>query len=249
MSRSLSTILATLLLALAAAQPFTAHAAGAYLGSGDAGSTSGTSHSASVNIPSGTDLFVVVVSRWRTVAGSTVAPTSVTVNGVAAADTGGTPYGDQDIRWMKMYYYLSPPSGSQTVVASGGGVASDVTQYSWIAYSGFAQSGQPDNVSADATETNTGAYAKSVTVNTADAWVIAAYANQGNGTPTSYTNGTARVTNNGGGTGGWVADSNGSVGVGSYTITLNQNTQFTTAIAAAFKISKGSFAPWQFADF
>lgn len=212
---------------------------GAFLDAGDAGSTSGTSHSASVNIPAGTDLLVIIPSRWRTVAGTTVAPTSVTVNGVAATDAGLTPYGDQDIRWIAAFYYLSPPTGSQTIIASGGGIASDVTQYSWVAYTGMAQSGQPDATYSDATEDITTAYGMPITVATNNSWVIAAHGNQGQ-VPTSYTNGVGRIFNTGGGTGGGIGDSGAALASGAFTITVNQTNSSTSGLAIAFKEGTGT---------
>lgn len=205
---------------------------GAFLDSGDGGSTSGTSHSASVTIPTGTDLLVIIPSRWRTVAGTTEAPTSVTVNGLAATDTGLDPYGDQDIRWIGAYYYLTPPTGSQTIVASGGGIASDVTQFTWLAYTGMAQTA-PNASFADVGETASTAYPVAVTAAKFQSWIVAAYATQGNA-PTSYTSGVGRVSNVGGGTGGAVADSGAAVFSGAYTITQNQSNQWTSALSIAF---------------
>lgn len=204
----------------------------AQLGSGNSGKTSGTSHSASITIPSGTDLLVIIAWRARTVAGTTVAPTSVTVAAVAATDTGITPSGTQDISWIKMYYYLSPPSGAQTVAASGGGIASDETGYIWSAYSGAAQSGQPDSA-VDAGSSTTTAFGMTTTVVAANSWVICGFTNQGIA-PSSYTNGTSRqfVTPN---VGEGIVDSNGALSAGAYTITVNQTSQLISGIAASFK--------------
>ncbi len=204
----------------------------AQLGSGNSGKTSGTSHSASITIPSGTDLLIVWAWRARTVAGTTTAPSSVTVAGNSATVVAQTPTGTQDSCWGLMYYYFSPPSGAQTVAASGGGIASDETGYLWSAYSGVAQSGQPDSSGKlDNTTTSAGAYTTTVVDPTS--WVVVGFNNQGL-TPSSYTNATSRqfvVPNVGNG----ICDSNGAVATGSYTVTINSTSQQQNGVAASFK--------------
>jgi len=205
-------------------------------GSGDASKTSGTSHSASITVPSGSDLLVVLAWRARTVVGSTTAPSSATIGGNAMTNIGLSPTGTQDTSWVNMYYYLSPPSGSQTVAVSGGGIASDETGYIWSTYSGVQQSGQPDS-SAKVDNTTSAAQAFTTTVVAANSWVILGFTNQGSGSnPVTYTNGTQRVLvapNVGEG----IADSNAAVSAGSYTITVNQTSTQINGIIASFSPS------------
>jgi hypothetical protein len=155
-------------------------------------------------------------------------------------DVGQTPTGSQNDGWIKMYYYLSPPSGSQTVAVTGGTTASVETGYVWAAYSGFAQSGQPDST-GKLDNTVTAAAALSTTVVGSQCWSVAGFTSQG-GTPTSYTNGTGRIfaTPNGG---LGIVDSNGIAPAGSYAMTVNQGNQETNGIAASFGIAQATANP------
>lgn len=212
--------------------PFNVHAAGAYLGSGDGGHTNvSSSHSASVTIPANTDLFIVLAFRTILDVNSPAAPTACTVAGNSMTDVGQSPTGDQNSEWIKMYFYLTPPTGVQTVACSGGGGVALDTGYFWAAYSGFSQTGQPDS-SGKTNKTTTTALAISTTVVGAKCWSIVNFANQGS-TPTSYTNGTSRiygVPNDGVG----IVDSNGIVATGAYTITVNQPSNISNGINASF---------------
>lgn len=203
----------------------------AQLGSGATGNTSGSSSSNSITIPSGTDLLVVYAYRMRTAGGTSAAPTSVTIAGNAMTDLGLTPTGEQNSGWGKMYYYLSPPSGAQTLAASGSGGSSEQTGCDWWAISGAKQSGQPDS-SGFTNSSATTALALTTTVVAPNCWAVIGFLNQGS-TPSSYTNGTSRqftVPNNGVG----VADSNGTVSTGSFTITVNQTSNLCNGIIASF---------------
>jgi len=212
--------------------PNTAHAAGSFLGAGSAGHTnSSSSHSATVNIPSGTDLFVILaISTILNHAGN-AAPNSATVAGSAATMISQTPSADQNTEWVTMFFYLSPPSGNQTVAVSGatGGTILD-TGYIWAAYSGFAQSGQPDSSGKTDQLTTTGLQLKTTVVGT-NCWVMGGYGSQDSAS--SITNGSLRqevLQNDEAG----LVDSNGTVAAGSYTITVNNNSQLMNGIAASF---------------
>lgn len=226
--------------------PLHVFAAGAELGAGYGGATTGSSRSASVTIPAGTDLFVVVAYRGKTAAGTSVAPTAVTVGGNSMTDVGQTPTGDQNTGWVKMFYYLSPPTGAQTVVANGSAGTNEITAFSWIAYSGFAQSGQPDST-GKLNDTTTTAGAFTTTVVGSECWAVMGATKQD--TTQTYTNATGRTANTPNG-GLITADSNGVVSPGSFTITVNQANQLINGVIASFcekPVTK--FAPWQFNEF
>lgn len=212
----------------------------AQIGSGNAGSTAGDSHTASITVPVGTDGLIIWAWRGKTAAGTTSAPTSVTVATIAATGVAQTPTGSQNSAWGKMYFYLTPPSGSQSIVVSaGGGEANNITGFEWSAYSGFAQSSQPDS-SGLLNNTTTTAGALATTVVASNCWAVIGFNNQG-GTPTSYTNGTERiyaVPNAGAG----IADSNTTVATGSFTITVNQSNQEINGVIASFSPAVASTA-------
>lgn len=238
--------LASLLIAgiLVLTSPLDAFAAGAFLNAANAGTTAGSSQSVSVNIPSGTTLFVVMAFRTILDINSPAAPTSATVAGSAMTDTGQAPTGDQNSEWIKFYYYNNPPTGSQTVAVSGGGGTAIDTGFMWAAYSGL---GGTIDSSGATNKTTTTALALTTTVVKTNCWAIGMFANQGAGTPT-YTNATGRVfavPNDGGG----IIDSNGKVSAGSYTMTVNQTSQIANGIAASFCELPSSFNPYFFWDF
>lgn len=213
--------------------PFSVNAAGANLGSGDGGKTAGSTHTASITVPVGTDLLVICALRTILDANTPAAPTSVTVGGVAATAVAAIPTGNQNTEWIKQYYFLSPSSGSQSIVVSGGGGTALDTGFEWSGYSGFFQSGQPDS-SGKTDVTVTTALSVSTTV-VASSWVIGCFGN-GGGTPTSFTNGTQRVfavPNNGAA----LVDSNGAIAPGSFTMTMNQANSTAVGLIVSYKLT------------
>lgn len=235
--------LAVLLLILV---PFNAQAAGAFLNSGTSGPTAGSSHSASVTIPAGTDLFVVLCRRAILDINSPAAPTAATVNGLSMTAVAATPTAEQNQDWVRMFFYLTPPTGAQTVVCNGGGGTALDTGFLWSAYSGFAQSGQPDSSNATNWLT-TAALALQTTVVGSKCWVMAGFGSQ-NLTGYSISNGTSRITATQNGAAG-IADSNAIVTAGSYTITANWTSQRANGLAASFCESGSAFNPYYFWDF
>lgn len=246
---------AALLLAFILLAPLNVYAAGAYLGGGAGGFTGGgsNSHSASITIPSGTDLLIILGFHEGLNINSPTAPTAATVAGVSATAVAQTPSGEQNSGWVKMFYYLSPPSGSQTVAVSGasGAGGGNGTGYQWVAYSGFAQSGQPDssgktNYPGSATASLT----LTTTVVASNCWLIAGWAHQ-NTTGISYTGLTQRVDTIPENAYG-IADSNGIVGTGSQSGTINFSpNQTNNGIIASFceAASAATFNPAYFYDY
>lgn len=202
------------------------------LGSGYGGATnSSTSHSASVTIPTGTDLFVVNAYTIGLDANTPAAPTTCTVNGVAATAVPQTPTGSQNTGWVKQFFILSPATGPQTVVVSGATGSPLTTSFSWDAFSGAKQTAQPDS-SGLLNDAATTAAAFTTTAVATGSWAVVTATNQA-GTSGSVTNGIARQTNlpNNGLV---LADSNGVVTPGSFTMTLNQTSQSINGVIATY---------------
>ena len=200
--------------------PFNAHAALTYLGSGSTGNSTGLSHSASIVIPSGTDFLFICAYHNALDILSPTPPNAATVAG-ASATLIASQAGNQDTGHISAFYYLSPPSGSQTVDvsgATGGNGVLNVTTYVWAAYSGAKQSGQPDSF-ASVAQTNTTAKVFSTTVVAANSWLVLCDVDQVSGF-TNITGGTRRVAAAPDG-GVFIGDSDGSVGTGSQSLTVN----------------------------
>lgn len=132
-------------------------------------------------------------------------------------------------------FYVNPPTGSQTVAVSGGtGAGTDGEGYLWAAYDGFASSGQPDSA-GNAQAFPTTALNISTTVVAANCWVIGLWAAQNEALFTSVTNGTSRIATNVSGFSGYgIFDSNGVVGAGLNTLTVNTTNQFIAGNVTSF---------------
>jgi hypothetical protein len=212
----------------------------AYLGDGNGGTSVGLSHSASVTIPSGTDLFVVVAYHNALDVDSPTAPDAGTVNGVAMTLAGTRPTGDQNSGRGSLLFILSPATGSQTVAVSGATATSgpNITGFLWVALSGAKQSGQPDSY-GKVDLTTTAALAVATTVVETGCVLVGGVINQG-AAPTSVTNGTLReygVPDGGYG----IADSVGnSIGTGSQALTFNQTNQLCSGVVASFSPAPAS---------
>lgn len=209
--------------------------AGTFLGSGTSTFSSTDTQTENITVPSGTDLLVIIGVRFKTAAGTTLAPTSITVAGNAATDVGETPTGDQNTGWQKMFYYLSPASGTNSIVATGGSAGASIqTGFMWVAYSGFAQTGQPDSHTKNDQAATTAMNVTTTVV--ADSWFIGSLANQGSVWVSSYTNATQReLSTPNAGCG--IFDSNGTVNSGSQTMTVNQSMPFLiNGIGASFAL-------------
>lgn len=210
--------------------------AGTYLGSGTSTTSTTDTQTENITIPANTDLLVVLAYRGKTAAGTTLAPTSATVAGNAMTDIGETPTGDQNTGWQKMYYYLSPASGTASVSVTGGSAGSSIyTGFIWAAYSGFKQSGQPDSHTATNQATTTAMNVTTTVV--ADSWFIGGLQNQGAVWVSSYTSATQRQIGTPGG-GAGLFDSNGTVTGGSRTMTVNQSMSLLiNGIGASFALA------------
>jgi len=187
----------------------------AFLGSGDAGDTGGSTggHSATVNIPSGTNILIIYAYTGSAV-GSFSPPNAGTVAGNSMTSCGTPPTGEQNSGWGSMFLYLSPPSGNQTVAVSGATGA--VTGFQWAAYSGAKQSGQPDSYGV--TNSGTGAnMVVSTTVVASNSWLVGGQINQGSQPSTPTIRAYALRTSGGGQV---LGDSNGTVGTGSQSLTF-----------------------------
>lgn len=198
------------------------------LGSGYGGSTAvSSSHSASISIPAGTTLLFVLGIRTILDANSPAAPTTATVNGLSMTAVSQLPVADQNTEWISGFYYLNPPTGSQTVVVSGGGGVALDTGFEWSAYDGL---GAIDSSSLT-NQATTAALALTTTVVSGNSWVIGGYGSQT--TSSSITNGSERISatpNNAAG----IVDSNGPVPSGSYTITVNNGSELMNGLVASF---------------
>ncbi len=199
------------------------------LGAANAGQTAAGAHTVSITIPVGTDLLVV--NGW----GFGAAPTAATIAGnTMTATTNQTTTGTPNVT---LYFYLSPPSGSQTLVITA--IGATQTGALWSAYSGFNQTGQPEGT----TTTNSGIGVTTLTftetVVTVNAWQFLVTGDQV-GDAVAGTGTTQRANNSSWGTG--IYDSNGGLSTGSHSLIVNRPTS-TMNIAGVITSFKPTVTP------
>lgn len=212
-----------LLLPLLFILPGSAHAAIANTGSGNTTQTAGTSHSASISVPAGSN--IIFVNAWSQFA----TPTGVTLNGVAMTkiQTGGNKAGTS---FESMWYLVNPSTGTQTLAVTGGG---GTTGALWSSYSGASVTGVPDS-STDYSSVSGATKTISTTVVAANSWLVLTTAdNTGNASAGSGT--TQRAYNTSWALG--IYDSNGTVGTGSQSLQITRGSAFNIYATIA------SFAP------
>lgn len=159
-------------------------------------------------------LFVCVIGD------ATDTLSGITYNGVAMSFLNKTSFD----RWIYMYYMVSPPSGAHNIVVSG----LSFCLISGVSYSGAKQTGVPDST---ATPSGSGtSSALTTTVVASNCWLIALNYG-GGGTNTVGAGTTSRGDVNANPT---VVDSNGTVGTGAQTLTVNFTSGSWIGIATSF---------------
>jgi hypothetical protein len=139
---------------------------------------------------------------------------TATYNGVAMNLIGKTSFPGSGRQGTYLFLLLAPATGSHTVALScGHGVGSS-------SYTGAAQTGQPDSSAVNITAGGTTPVVMTTTVVGSGTWLIGAEAD-GSGGETANAGTTVRKTD---GNGLVLADSNGTVGTGSRSLSLNVGT-------------------------
>ncbi len=198
----------------------------AFLNAGNTGQTAGGTHSVSITVPVGTD--ILWVNGW-----STTAPTGCTLagNALTAIDS-QTVTGTQT---SKLWYIISPPSGSQTLAVTGG---SSETGSLWSAYSGAKQTGIPDS-SAKNSGTSITTLTLTTTVVTTS-WLVCT-SSDANGAATAGSGTTQRAYNSSWGLG--IYDSNGTVASGSRSLVISNSSSNMGGVIASFAPAAAAFTP------
>lgn len=135
--------------------------------------------------------------------------TSVTYNGVSMTQINKTSFPGSGRQGVYLYYLINPATGSNTVLVTGG------TGLGAASYTGAKQSGQPDAFASNSFSASPGTC--NVTVVGTGCWLVGALADP-SGSESAGAGTTIRATD---ANGLAFADSNGTVGTGSQTLTIN----------------------------
>lgn len=132
-------------------------------------------------------------------------------------------------RYTEVYYIISPPSGTSTINFTGGSYYRGASSY----YTGVHQT-TPIDSSATNSSASTTSLSITPTVTASGCWIIAA-GKSGGGTQTAAgVLGTMHISADAGAV--WFGDSNGTVGTGSQTATINNSSTLQMA-GIAFAIA------------
>lgn len=152
------------------------------------------------------------------------ADTTVTYNSVSMSLLATSPFIDNGFvtRKIRSFYLLNPASGTHTVAVSNNG---SFTLTAAVSYTGADTSSQPDvYVSAGQSSGPNDPFTQGVTTTKSGDWVVWQFGNLNNGANISgISNGTIRQESLGSSTHMILADSNGSVSVGSYSNSATQS--------------------------
>lgn len=163
-------------------------------------------------------LFVGAISTADTITG-------VTYNSVAMTLIGKTSYPGVGRQGVALFYLINPTSGANTVSVTGSSTVSGFSS----SFTGAQQSGQPDSFAA--TNPADGAnLVMTTTVVASNCWLVACEAD-GAGGETAGAGTTIRQTHSFALT---LSDSNGTVGTGSQSLTINFASNKRAGIVASF---------------